>query len=38
MKKNQIIRNVDVLVTSKTKLDAFFPIEQFKIQGLSTPF
>ena len=38
MLDNQIIRNVDVLVISDTKLDASFPIDQFKIPGLSTPF
>ena len=35
---NQIIGNIDVLVISETKLDAFFPIEQFKIPTSSTPF
>ena len=30
--------DIDVLVISKTKLDASFPIDQFKIAGLSTPF
>ena len=35
---NQIIGNVDVLVISETKLDASFPIDQFKILGFSTPF
>ena len=35
---NQIIGNVDVLVISETKLDASFPIDQFKVPGFSTPF
>ena len=35
---NQITGNVDVLVISETKLDASFPIGQFKISGFSTPF
>ena len=35
---NQITRNVDVLVISDTELDAFFPNDQFKIPGFSTPF
>ena len=35
---NQIIGNVDVLVKSETKLDASFPIDQFKILGFSTLF
>ena len=30
--------NVGVLVISETKLDASFPIDQFKIPGFSTPF
>ena len=34
MLDNQIIGNVDVLVISETKLDASFPIDQFKIPGL----
>ena len=38
MLANQIIGNVDVLVISETKLDASFPIDQFKISGFSTPF
>ena len=35
---NQITGNVDVIVMSETKLDASFPIDQFKIPGFSTPF
>ena len=35
---NQITGNVDVLVISETKIDASFPIDQFKIPGFSTPF
>ena len=35
---NQIIGNVDVLVTFETKLYASFPIDQFKILDFSTPF
>ena len=38
LQANQIIGNVDVLVISETKLDASFPIEQFKIPGFSTLF
>ena len=35
---NKIIEDVDVLVKSETKLDASFPIKQFKIRGIWTPF
>ena len=35
---NQIIGNVDVLVISEIKLDAYFPIDQFKILDSSTLF
>ena len=35
---NQIAGNVDVLVISETKLNASFPIDQFKIPGFSTHF
>ena len=35
---NQISGNIDVLVISETKLDASFPIDQFKIPDFSTPF
>ena len=38
MLANQIIGNVDVLVISETKLNASFPIDQFKIAGFLTPF
>ena len=34
----KVIGNVDNFVISETKLDASFPIEQFKIPGFSTPF
>ena len=38
MLADQITGNADVLLKSETKLDASFPINQFKIPGFSTPF
>ena len=35
---NKVIENVDALVKSETKLDGSFPIKQFKIRGIWTPF
>ena len=35
---NQIAGNVDVLAISETKVNASFPIDQFKIPGFSTHF
>ena len=38
MLANQVIGNVDVLVIPETKLDASFPIDQFKTPRFSTHF
>ena len=35
---DKVIENVDALVKSETKLDGSFPIKQFKIRGIWTPF
>ena len=35
---NKVIENIDALVKSETKLDGSFPIKQFKIRGIWTPF
>ena len=34
----QIIGNVDILITSETKIDDSFPIGQFLIEGFCTPY
>ena len=34
----QIIGNVDVLMISETKIDDSFPVGQFLIEGLCTPY
>ena len=38
MLKDWIKDNVDILLISETKLDEFFPICQFQIDGFSTPY
>ena len=36
--KEQIQNNIDILITSETKIDASFPIGQFLLNSYRTPF